>query len=89
MIAHWSMQSCGIFARKHLLIRWNHLCSASIALMISCSRAEPDFCEHYASAFVNLMRLAGIPARIVTGYQGGTLNEVDGYFEVRQSDAHA
>jgi transglutaminase-like putative cysteine protease len=35
------------------------------------------------------MRLAGIPARIVTGYQGGTLNEVDGYFEVRQSDAHA
>ncbi len=47
------------------------------------------FCEHYASAFVVLMRAAGIPARIVTGYQGGNLNTVDGYFEVRQSDAHA
>lgn len=52
-------------------------------------KSRAGFCEHYASAFVNLMRLAGIPARIVTGYQGGTLNEVDGYFEVRQSDAHA
>lgn len=52
-------------------------------------KSRAGFCEHYASAFVNLMRLAGIPARIVTGYQGGTLNEIDGYFEVRQSDAHA
>ena len=47
------------------------------------------FCEHYAGAFVFLMRELGIPARVVTGYQGGALNPVDGYFEVRQSDAHA
>jgi protein-glutamine gamma-glutamyltransferase len=47
------------------------------------------FCEHYASSFVVLMRAAGIPARVVTGYQGGTLNPVDGYTVVRQSDAHA
>jgi len=47
------------------------------------------FCEHYASAFVYLMRGAGLPARVVTGYQGGELNPVDGYFTVRQSDAHA
>ncbi len=47
------------------------------------------FCEHYAAAFVTLMRAAGIPARIVTGYQGGSLNEVDGFLLVRQSDAHA
>jgi len=47
------------------------------------------FCEHYASAFVFLLRAAGIPARIVTGYQGGDLNPVDGRFTVRQSDAHA
>lgn len=47
------------------------------------------FCEHYASAFVFLMRAAGIPARVVTGYQGGELNPVDGFFIVRQSDAHA
>jgi len=47
------------------------------------------FCEHYAAAFVVLMRGAGIPARVVTGYQGGERNPVDGYLVVRQSDAHA
>jgi transglutaminase-like putative cysteine protease len=47
------------------------------------------FCEHYAGAFVFLMRAAGVPARVVTGYQGGELNPVDGYYTVRQSDAHA
>lgn len=47
------------------------------------------FCEHFASAFVFAMRAAGIPARIVTGYQGGEHNPVDGTFIVRQSDAHA
>ena len=47
------------------------------------------FCEHFASAFVVLMRAAGVPARVVTGYQGGELNPVGGYLVVRQSDAHA
>ncbi len=47
------------------------------------------FCEHYASAFVVLLRAAGIPARIVTGYQGGEVNPNGGYMIVRQSDAHA
>ena len=47
------------------------------------------FCEHYSSAFVVLMRAAGVPARVVTGYQGGETNPVDGYMTVRQSDAHA
>ena len=47
------------------------------------------FCEHFSSAFVFLMRAAGVPARVVTGYQGGDLNPVDGRFTVRQSDAHA
>jgi transglutaminase-like putative cysteine protease len=47
------------------------------------------FCEHYAGAFVVLMRMMGIPARVVTGYQGGEINPADGYLEVRQSDAHA
>jgi len=47
------------------------------------------FCEHYASAFVFLMRAAGIPARVVTGYQGGSYNDLGGYYIVRQSDAHA
>ena len=47
------------------------------------------FCEHYASAYVVLMRAAGVPARVVTGYQGGEINPVDGFLTVRQSDAHA
>jgi transglutaminase-like putative cysteine protease len=47
------------------------------------------FCEHYAGAYVALMRAAGVPARVVAGYQGGELNPVDGYLTVRQSDAHA
>jgi len=47
------------------------------------------FCEHYASSFVVLLRAAGIPARVVTGYQGGEINPTGGYLIVRQSDAHA
>jgi len=47
------------------------------------------FCEHFAAAFVVTLRAAGVPARVVTGYQGGEINAVDGSFVVRQSDAHA
>ncbi|HYE37728.1 DUF3488 and transglutaminase-like domain-containing protein [Methylocaldum sp.] len=47
------------------------------------------FCEHYATAFVYLMRVAAIPARVVTGYQGGQWNPVGKFLEVRQADAHA
>jgi transglutaminase-like putative cysteine protease len=47
------------------------------------------FCEHFASAFTMLARAAGIPARVVAGYQGGDLNPLTGYVIVRQSDAHA
>ena len=47
------------------------------------------FCEHYASTFAVMMRMAGIPTRIVTGYQGGWYSELGNYVLVRQSDAHA
>ncbi len=47
------------------------------------------FCEHFAASFVTLMRAASIPARIVTGYQGGELNPMGDYLIVRQSNAHA
>ena len=47
------------------------------------------FCEHFSSAFAVLMRAAGVPTRVVTGYQGGEFNPVDGVLVVRQSDAHA
>ena len=52
-------------------------------------RTHQGFCEHYAAAFTVLMRAAGIPARIVTGYLGGYWNELGQYLLVRQSDAHA
>jgi transglutaminase-like putative cysteine protease len=47
------------------------------------------FCGHYASAFVSLMRAAGVPSRVVTGYLGGEWNPIGRYFIVRQSDAHS
>jgi protein-glutamine gamma-glutamyltransferase len=47
------------------------------------------FCGHFASAYANLMRVAGVPARVVTGYLGGEWNPVGGYLIVRQSEAHA
>lgn len=50
---------------------------------------KAGFCSHYAAAFVYLMRVAEIPARVVTGYQGGELNKVGDFLEIRQADAHA
>jgi protein-glutamine gamma-glutamyltransferase len=47
------------------------------------------YCEHYASAFVSLMRWAGVPARLIAGYQGGEWNDTGEYLTVQQADAHA
>ncbi|MDQ3118110.1 MAG: DUF3488 and DUF4129 domain-containing transglutaminase family protein [Verrucomicrobiota bacterium] len=47
------------------------------------------FCEHYAASFATLMRLAGVPARVVVGYLGGEYNEFGRFLLVRQSDTHA
>lgn len=51
--------------------------------------SRKGFCEHYASSFVMLMRYAGIPARVVTGYQGGQFGLDGESWEIRQLDAHA
>jgi transglutaminase-like putative cysteine protease len=51
--------------------------------------SKRGFCEHFAGSFVFLMRAAGVPARVVTGYQGGEFNPLADYLLVRQSDAHA
>lgn len=51
--------------------------------------SQRGFCEHYASAYVFMMRAAGVPARIVVGYQGGEYNPNGNYVAVRQFDAHA
>lgn len=50
---------------------------------------QQGFCEHFSAAFVVTLRAAGVPARVVTGYQGGEFNPVDGTLVIRQSDAHA
>jgi transglutaminase-like putative cysteine protease len=51
--------------------------------------SQRGYCEHFSSAFTVLMRAAGFPARVVTGYQGGQVNPMGDYLVVRQSDAHA
>ena len=51
--------------------------------------SKVGFCEHYASSFVVLMRAAGIPARVVTGYLGGSFNENGQFLQVRGKEAHA
>ncbi len=52
-------------------------------------QSRRGFCEYYAAAFTVLMRAGGVPARIVTGYQGGEINPLGDYLIVRQRDAHA
>ena len=50
---------------------------------------KAGFCEHYSSSFAFMLRAAGIPARVVAGYQGGELSRGGNVWEVRQKDAHA
>jgi len=52
-------------------------------------RYKRGFCEHFAASFVTLMRAAGVPSRVVVGYQGGEYNAAGKYFIVRQANAHA
>ncbi len=52
-------------------------------------QTRQGFCSHYATAFVYLMRVAHIPARVIGGYQGGSMNKVGQFLEIRQADAHA
>lgn len=51
--------------------------------------SRQGFCEHFSSSFVFFLRAAGIPARVVVGYQGGDINSIDNAISVRQRDAHA
>jgi hypothetical protein len=51
--------------------------------------SKKGYCEHYATAMVLMLRSLDIPARIVTGYSGGEINEYGGYIIVRQSNAHS
>lgn len=52
-------------------------------------QTREGFCEHFSSSFVFFLRAAGVPARVVVGYQGGELNALNNYWVVRQRDAHA
>ncbi len=52
-------------------------------------RVKKGYCEHFASSFAILARAAGIPARVVIGYQGGEYNSIGNFFSVKAQDAHA
>ncbi len=52
-------------------------------------QSKRGFCEHYSASFATLMRMMGVPARVVVGFQGGVANEFGGYWLVRKLDAHA
>lgn len=51
--------------------------------------SRKGFCEHYAQSFVVMMRAAGVPARVVTGYLGGEYNREGGFWQIRSREAHA
>lgn len=52
-------------------------------------KTKEGFCEHYASAFAFMMRTAGLPTRVIAGYQGGEFNPQAKFWQVRSKDAHA
>lgn len=51
--------------------------------------SKKGFCEHYADAFTTMMRAAGVPARVVTGYQGGEFHPDGHFWQIRSKNAHA
>ncbi|QXG39212.1 transglutaminase TgpA family protein [Pseudomonas viridiflava] len=71
----------------HYTLKPDSLGNDSIDEFLFASRR--GFCAHYAGAMTFVLRSAGIPARVVAGYQGGELNPEGQYLTVRQFDAHA
>lgn len=52
-------------------------------------QSKKGYCEHFAAAHASLLRMAGVPARVIIGYQGGEYNPVGNFWTIRQKDAHA
>jgi hypothetical protein len=75
------------FSEEHFQYSLNAPEMASIDSFLFGQRI--GFCEHYAAAFALLMRAAGVPARVVVGFQGGEVNEYADYILVRDNHAHA
>ncbi|BCB26315.1 protein-glutamine gamma-glutamyltransferase [Sulfurimicrobium lacus] len=82
-------QALGMFRNEAFVYTLNPPLTGPQAVDDFLFATRRGFCEHYAGALVFLMRAAGVPARVVTGYQGGELNPLGDYMIVRQSDAHA
>ena len=81
------IKSSTITAGKSLPIPCNRpYTTITTASMISCSAVNRVFCEHYAQSFVVMMRAAGIPARVVTGYLGGDYQENGNFWQIRSKD---
>ncbi len=99
MAARWHAESSGdreVLARAIEYFRVERLQYTTLPRLLGRDTVDEflfdsreGFCEHFASAFAFLMRAAGVPARVVVGYQGGDMNPVDNRFTVRQADAHA
>jgi hypothetical protein len=77
------------FRKENFVYSLNPQTYGSDALTEFLFQRRSGFCEHYAAAFATLMRIAGIPARVVIGYHGGEYNRLGNYVRVRQLDAHA
>lgn len=100
LVNHWRMQAgdqdqeivrlaLQYFRQHHFVYSLNPPLLGQLPTDEFLFETRTGFCEHYAAAFTLLMRAAQIPARVVTGYQGGQVNPVDGYLTVHQADAHA
>ncbi len=94
-------KSAGYSAREMVATALNMFAHEGFAYTLRPGPAEGDlvdhflfetrqgYCEHFASALTFLLRAAGVPTRVVVGYQGGERNPMGGYLMVRQSEAHA
>ena len=83
------IRRCSFFVPNVFVIRCRPVNIRTMSLDEFLFHRRLGFCEHYAAAFATLMRLAGIPARVVVGYLGGEYNELGRFFLVRQADTHA
>ena len=93
IVLHWAVAA--LVGRALAMIRRDFAYTLDVPLA---GRNEVDdflferrqgYCEHFSSAFAVLMRAAGIPTRVVTGYAGGYRNPIGDYWLIRRSDAHA
>jgi hypothetical protein len=78
-----------IYLQKNFRYNLNPPASGPDPLADFLFRTKEGYCQHYATAMAVLLRAAGVPSRVINGYQQGEWNDLGNYFIVRQSDAHS